>query len=403
MNILIYEHASAGGFAEGAVSPEILAEGFGMLRTFVADLNAAGHHVTIVISAELAGLNPPLHADCMLPVFSFQEAQQVILKASAVADAAFIIAPETGGTLRSMVEFLEQNGVATINCSSKSIEAVSDKGVLFQVLKCKGLLVPKTVTVDVSDSIGKAVKNCFSFPVVFKPLDGVGCSGLSLVENESQIVEAVAKLDSELVCRKFVVQEFIEGEAVSVSMLCTGSSVLPVNLNKQEIFLSNPTGASCYMGGAVPLEHKLREKAFEVAKAVVGCFSGLRGYVGIDLILTKDDVFVVDVNPRLTTSFVGLSRVAGFIIADSIVKAALNGELPTSVPVNGYCVFSKVVTTRPDNEDMKRSYSMPGVISPPFPVLDCDYSCALVSGEGKTIDIAHKFLEEAKKNMLDSV
>ncbi len=46
---------------------------------------------------------------------------------------------------------------------------------------------------------------------------------------------------------------------------------------------------------------------------------------------------------------------------------------------------------------------MPGVISPPFPVLDCDYSCALVSGEGKTIDIAHKFLEEAKKNMLDSV
>jgi len=403
LNILIYEHASAGGFAEGAVSPGILAEGFAMLSTFVADLKSAGHHVTTVISAELVGLNPPLHADCMLPVFSFQEAQQIILKASAVADAAFIIAPETSGTLKSMVEFLEQNGVVTINCSSKSIEAVSDKGVLFEVLRCKGLLAPKTVTVGVTDSIGKVVKNCFSFPVVFKPLDGVGCSGLSLVEDESQIVEAVAKLDSELACTKFIIQEFIEGQAVSVSVLCSEFDALPLSLNRQEIYLSCPTETSCYVGGTVPLDHKLREKAFEVAKAVVSCFSGLRGYVGVDLILTRSDVFVVDVNPRLTTSFVGLSRVADFIIADAIVKAALNGELPIDVPVNGYCVFSKVVTNRPDNEDIKRLYSMPGIISPPFPVLDCDYSCALVSGEGKTIDIAHKFLEEAKKNMLDSV
>ena len=48
---------------------------------------------------------------------------------------------------------------------------------------------------------------------------------------------------------------------------------------------------------------------------------GLRGYIGIDFVLTEGKPFVVDVNPRLTTSFVGLRGVAGFNVAEAIVNA----------------------------------------------------------------------------------
>jgi predicted ATP-grasp superfamily ATP-dependent carboligase len=403
LDILIYEHASAGGFAEGAVSPSILAEGFGMLRSLIAGLRVAGHRVTVIVAAELARFNPPLHADCTIPVFSFHEAQQAILRACAKIEAVYIIAPETGGTLQSLVEFVEQNGVPTLNCRSKAIQAVSNKAALNEALSSKDLKVPKTVMLDVSDSIKEVVESRFSFPVVFKPLDGVGCSGLSLVEDESQVVNAVAKIDAELASEKFVVQEYVEGEAVSVSLLCTGSSVLPVSLNKQEINLSGPEEASGYVGGCVPYDHELRKEAFEVAEAVVGCFSGLRGYVGVDLILTKKGPVVVDVNPRLTTSFVGLSRVASFNFADSLVNAALKGELPTTAAFGGFAVFSKVETVKPDVVALERLFAISGVVSPPFPILDSDSACAFVSGEGSSIDIASLRLEEAKKNVLESV
>ena len=39
---------------------------------------------------------------------------------------------------------------------------------------------------------------------------------------------------------------------------------------------------------------------------MVESFSGLRGYVGVDVVLGQDKLYVVDVNPRLTTSYVGL-------------------------------------------------------------------------------------------------
>ncbi len=403
MNILIYEHASAGGFAESAVSPSILAEGFGMLRSLVTGLKSAGHRVTVIVAAELIRFNPALSADCIIPVFSFHEAQQAILRVCTTIDAVYIIAPETGGALHSLVEFVEQNGVPTLNCSSKAIQAVSNKAVLYETLSSNGLKIPRTIMLDKSDSIIKDIERRFSFPVVFKPLDGVGCSGISLVKDRSQIVNAVAKIDAELASEKFVVQEYLEGEAVSVSLLCTSSDASPFSLNKQEIDLLGPEETSVYVGGCVPYDHELKLKAFEVAKAVAGCFSGLRGYVGVDLILTEKEPVVVDVNPRLTTSFIGLNRVACFNFTDALVCAALKGELPRTSGFSGFAVFSKVETSKPDIAALEKISSIPSVISPPFPILDSDSACTFILGEGDSIDTANMQLEEAKKKVLDSV
>lgn len=403
MNILVYEHACGGGFAEGAVSPGILAEGFGMLRSVVSNLKAAGHEVTVILDEGLSRLNPPLEADCVIPIFSFKEAQQAILKACADTDAAYVIAPETGGTLQSLVEFIEQNGVPLLNCRSTAIKAVSDKAHLYEILKANKLKTPKTVRVNVAQYVKEAIMAKFEFPVVFKPVDGVGCSGLSIVNNESQVEGAIEKIDAELASEAFMVQEYVEGEAVSVSLLCTGSKCMPVSLNKQNVTLSTPEEASCYVGGCVPFDHKMKQKAFAIAEKVVGCFSGLKGYLGVDLILTEKGPVVVDVNPRLTTSFIGLSRVAGFNFADAIAKAALKNELPIKPALSGYCCFSKIETPKTDLDCLDVLYKVPGVVSPPFPVQDFEESCALLSGEGNSLDEACLLLEEAKKRVLDNI
>jgi tyramine---L-glutamate ligase len=401
LNILVYEHACGGGFAEGVVSPGILAEGFGMLRSVVANFKAAGHEVTVIIAAELSRFNPPIQADCIIPIFSFKEAQQAILKACVTIDAAYIIAPETGDTLHALVEFIEQNGVPTLNCRSSAIQAVSDKAALYQTLKANKVKTPKTVRVNVAEYVKESIKAKFDFPVVVKPVDGVGCSGLSIVKEEAQVEGAIKKINAELASEVFVVQEYLEGEAVSVSLLCTGNKTLAVSLNQQKVNLSTPEDTSCYVGGCVPFDHKLKQKALKAAETVVNCFPGLKGYVGVDLILTEKGPVVVDVNPRLTTSFIGLSRIAGFNFADAIANATLKGELPSKATISGYACFSKIKTHQPDVDCLQKLYKLPGVVSPPFPVPDCDSGYALVSGEGNSLDEAKLLLEEAKKRVLD--
>ena len=105
-----------------------------------------------------------------------------------------------------------------------------------------------------------------------------------------------------------------------------------------------PEAVSSYEGGTVPFDHPLKQEAFREGEKVVEAFSGLRGYVGVDLVLAKDKSFVVDVNPRLTTSYVGLRRVASFNVAEALINAVLKRKLPTKQAFDGFVYFSKVET-----------------------------------------------------------
>ena len=129
-----------------------------MLRTLAADFKAAGHNVTTMLDARIARLNPPIPADCVMLVFSCQETQATLRKLSEQVDAAYIIAPETDGVLRSFVETVEQTGAASLNCESVAIEKVSDKVGVYEFMRELGLPVPKTLTFAVTDDLKEIVK-----------------------------------------------------------------------------------------------------------------------------------------------------------------------------------------------------------------------------------------------------
>ena len=345
MRIIVYEHVSGGGCAGEPIEPSILAEGFSMLRTVATDFKAAGHEVTVLLDARLSKLNPPINVDCTVPVFYPQEPKTFLADIAKINDAVYIIAPETGGTLQSLVALMEQSGKISLNCAANAIQKTADKACLYETMKKNHIPIPKTLILNVTDDIAeikRVIVDRFIYPVVFKPADGVGCSGLSLVKNETQIEKALAKIIAKSAEKRFIVQEFIEGEAASVSLIVAEGKALPISLNKQDVSLVPPKQVSSYEGGAVPFEHPLQQKAFEVASKAVGCFAGLKGYVGVDLVLAQDQPYVVDVNPRLTTSYVAASRTASFNIAQTLINAVLKGELPTKSQHFGSARFSKM-------------------------------------------------------------
>ena len=59
-----------------------------------------------------------------------------------------------------------------------------------------------------------------------------------------------------------------------------------------------------------------------LATSVAAALPGLRGYVGIDFIATDDGPVVLEINPRLTTSYCGLGAILGTNPAELIISAA---------------------------------------------------------------------------------
>lgn len=405
MRLLVYEHVCGGGFADEQIPAGVLSEGFAMLRTLISDFKAAGHNVTTTLDSRVAKLNPPLRADYAVPVSSSKETQAKLREISQQADAAYMIAPETNGILQSLVELVEQTRADSLNCSTGAIEKVSDKAGFYDAMR-KIVPLPETSLLSVTDDlkeIRKAVRDRLSFPVVFKPVDGVSCGGVSVVKSNEQVAAAVAKIREESFSKRFLVQELIEGVAASVSLFSTGSSVVPFSLNRQEVRLETADACSSYIGGAVPFYHALRQEAFEAAEKLVESVQGLRGYVGVDFVLTDEAAVAIEVNPRLTTSYVGLRRVVNFNPAQAIVNAVLNRELPTQVESCGYTYFSKVETSRPTIGALQETCGMEEVVSPPFPVSKNDATSVLIASYGATLKDATARFREAKKRVLNTI
>lgn len=373
-----------------------------MLRGLAQDFKGAGNEVTVLLDERIAAFHPLITADQIVTVGSLNVVDQSMEKIAGTVDAAFIVAPEANHILASIVECLEATGAFSLNCESKGIVEASDKPALAERAKKLGLSFPCAEILSTSVSEKDAVQQIRSelrFPVVVKPVSGAGCSGLSLAQNESQLRDALANARRETASRHVIVQELVEGVSASVSLISTGAKALPVSLNLQLVTMASPDGVSSYEGGATPLCHPLGQEAFSAANRLVESFGTLRGYVGVDIVLAQDKVYVIEVNPRLTTSYVGLRKVANFNIAEALTKAVLKDTLPGKPQTSGYACFGKTLVGPPSTLVWKEVCGLAEVASPPFPLSDAQSHYALIQALGSNFEDAQCTLNEAKERV----
>jgi tyramine---L-glutamate ligase len=399
MQILIYEHVSGGGYVGKPIPADNLSEGFAMLRALLTDFKAAGHSVATLLDWRIAELNPPLMIDNLAIATSDVEAEKVFEQMAYSADAVCIIAPESDNMLERIVQRTESMNIPVLNCSPYAISAVTNKASFHKLMVRLGYSTPRSIEIGIdfsNEEIESVVQKQFGFPAIFKPLYGEGCSALSVIRNPDDIKNAMRKLRSWASDEFFLAQEQIQGKAASVSVYSNGIEALPVSLNHQNILLSSPESLSKYVGGTVPLDSPFREAAFSVAKKVTESVPGLRGYIGVDIVLTEQGPCVIEVNPRLTTSYVGLRLSSSLNLAQALVDSTLKHRIPVDYKTFGYACFEKVQVNKPNRTLFSKTCEAVGVFSPPFPVSIGTSTFALIIAHGETCQIAATKLVENK-------
>ncbi len=251
-------------------------------------------------------------------------------------DAALIIAPETNGILAMLTEQVEKAGPALLGSQSSAVTIAGNKASCHKVFRKANLPTPETHAVRFG-SVPRAAKK-ITYPVVVKPLDGIGCDGVCLVNHPSDLNAALDMIRPTTNIDRVVVQQFMPGTHASVSLLSNGDQCIPLSLNLQCIETDSQFK---YLGSQIPLNHPAGMRGIELACAAVRAIPGLRGYIGVDLVLSGDNVCLIEVNPRLTTSYIGLRQVISVNVAEAIFDACVRGILPDEVSVSGHVVIKK--------------------------------------------------------------
>jgi predicted ATP-grasp superfamily ATP-dependent carboligase len=328
-HVLVHEYVTGGGWP-GAVLPTGLAsEAFAMLKAVLTDLDAwGGVRTTTTLDSRLDGDSVP--AARIVPLWPAAHLETLIRLAGS-CDAALIIAPETDGILAHLTELVEAAGAAVLGSSPAAIAAAADKWQCYHVFRRNGIPTPETWCVPAGDAA--ALARAIGLPLVVKPRDGCGSEGVYLARDLASLESALSRVG-----REVLLQRFIEGIHASASLLVRAGAALPLSLNGQRITPGTPF---VYQGGCVPLDHRLGAQALALSAWAATSLPGLRGYVGVDLVLTESTPYVIEINPRLTTSYVGLRQVADCNLARAIWDCCRSGRLPDRVALRGHVAFGK--------------------------------------------------------------
>ncbi len=225
-----------------------------------------------------------------------------------------VIAPDH---LLSKYTFLLEQATHNLGCGFMTIALCANKVSTGKILKENGIPVP-----------GDAPRG----RRIVKPVKGCGSQGVRLSEGP--------------VGENEFSQEYIAGENFSVSLVpnrvigdaCayySGKPPVILAVNRQEITVA-ADGSFSYLGGETPVHPDREDEIISTAKKaaeVLGC----QGYCGIDVVVA-DRVYVVDVNPRITTSIVGIAATIHEEIARILVDAS-KGNGPDRVTHTGRARF----------------------------------------------------------------
>jgi tyramine---L-glutamate ligase len=340
--VLVYEFFTGGGFPEGELPGGLAAEALGMLWALLADFRRWGEVRTVTaldsrFEERIPGLNrkflPAAEVVCMLPG-EHEEAYLSLLKR---CDAALIVAPETNGILAKLTTQAEVAGIPLLCSSASAASHAGDKArCSISLFPQANLPAPKTNLVSFVDTPRAAEE--MGCPLVIKPIDGAGSEGVYRIDRLSDLRTALPMIRRLTSHEHILLQSLVNGIHASVSFLVAKDGCLPLSLNRQLI----EAGLQFqYLGSQVPFHHPAGELALKLACKAVSLIPGLNGYVGVDLVLGDDNAQLIEINPRLTTSYIGLRQVARINLAQAIWNACRHGILPAHVPLTGQVIIKK--------------------------------------------------------------
>jgi tyramine---L-glutamate ligase len=301
--IFVYEHLSGGG--EMVAGGELLAMGRSMRDAIMADLLRL-EHLAVTVATSSVSSPVPAPARPAAPGQG-ESAFDFVRHQAAAHDLAWVVAPETDGILARL-----HQGVAPerwIGCEGPAIALATHKRRTLQALAQAGIATPLAFEHDAETTRW-----------VVKPDDGAGAVATRLHhDRHTALDDGLARSRSGL---PTTVEPWVDGAAMSLSLLCGTKRCELLSVNRQHLDI-DAQGAVSFRGvevNALPLGDPRAALLDALAGRVHRVLPGLRGFVGIDLVWhARRGPVVIEVNPRVTCAYVGLSQALGRNLAAEVI------------------------------------------------------------------------------------
>lgn len=228
-------------------------------------------------------------------------------------EAVMLIAPECDGILVSLLQQIQSGSwrfVRCLNLDSLAAATFSDKRATSEWLRKHKIATPETKAISdqrASELLHRRTR--IAEYCVLKPRHGAGSDRVNVISlgraEFARLREYSHEPDAD-----WVLQPLIPGDACSVGLIGGGRDLPTLILPAARQDVQQYNDQFRYNGGTIPCESPLASAVRQVAEQISAALGVFSGYIGIDLVVSTAGngttmAHVIEINPRLCTSYVG--------------------------------------------------------------------------------------------------
>ena len=214
-------------------------------------------------------------------------------------DCCLLLAPESDNSLLRLTAHAESCAIPLLSSASTAVQATTSKRATTHTLQRHNIPAPPIIALD-------SIDDHDTNPYILKPDDGAGCVDTFCLKGKSALKHGQEQHPNA------IITPCLDGDSLSLTLLCDGNGKAQVlSCNQHQCVCNDGTLRLRTIDVGIPRTHAQQTRYQEIATAIAGVFPNLYGFVGIDFIDNDNTLSIIDINPRVTTSYVGLRQALG--------------------------------------------------------------------------------------------
>ena len=235
-----------------------------------------------------------------------------------------------GQTAIKLTEALMKMGVPILGTAAEDVDAAEDRELFDRILEKCCIPRPAGHTVFTCEEAIK-VANELGYPVLVRPSYVLGGQGMQIAINDADITEFIGVINRIAQEHPILVDKYLLGKEIEVDAVCDGEDILIPGIMEHVERAGIHSGDSISVYPAQSLSPKIIKVIEDYTRKLARALH-VKGLINIQFIVSNDEVYVIEVNPRSSRTVPYISKVTGI----PIVKLATKVIIGKTIKELGY-------------------------------------------------------------------
>jgi len=230
-----------------------------------------------------------------------------------------------GQTAIRLVKFLDESGIKIMGTSAEGIDMAEDRERFDALLEKFSIRRPAGMGVmNLEEALAAAEK--LGYPVLLRPSYVIGGQNMKIVHNAEEVRTYMDVILSGSIDNPVLVDKYLEGTELEVDVISDGKNVLIPGIMQHIERAGVHSGDSIAVYPPFSISDKMMQKVIDCSEKLA-LELGTQGLVNIQYLVYRNELYVIEVNPRASRTVPYISKVTGVPMVDLATRVMVGQPL----------------------------------------------------------------------------